>query len=175
MGLLLILSQGITRASLPNKPSTLRFLFTTNHLRGLRRSQYLITMKRLLIIIFCLGIWTAPAAAQVYYTPFFRTTTRNLSQIILENGIYKLPVQYESNTGHNATYILNVKIQNDKITCIYFDNGGSVHDGYNNSGYTWDGGGIKWDTDWNGNIQSGIAIIQVRYHDGGYQLFTIKF
>lgn len=132
-------------------------------------------MKRLLIIIFCLGIWIAPITAQVYYTPFFRTTTRNLNKTILDDGVYKLPVEYSSNTGHEATYILNVKIQNDNITCIYFDNGGLIHAGYNNSGYTWRGGGINWNTDWDGNIQSGMAVIQINYNDGDWQLFTIKF
>lgn len=131
-------------------------------------------MRRLFIIIFCLGVLSAPATAQMYYTPLHHTTTRNLNEVILDNGIYELPVQYESNTGHNATYVLNVKIQNDIITCIYFGNGGSVHAGYNNSGYTWSGGGIQWSIDWSGNIQRGIAIIQVVYNDGQWQLFTIQ-
>ena len=130
-------------------------------------------MKRLLIIIFWLGILIAPTTAQVSYTPFFPITTRNLNKIILNNGIYELPVQYDSNTGHKANYQLNVKIQNDNVVCIYFGNGGCVHSGYNNSGYSWRGGGIKWNTDWNGNIRGGIAIIQVEYNDGRWQLFTI--
>ena len=37
VGLLLILSQGITRASLQNKPSALRFLFTTNQPQWAKR------------------------------------------------------------------------------------------------------------------------------------------
>jgi hypothetical protein len=131
-------------------------------------------MKRLFIIIFfCLSIFTTSATAQVY-TPFFRTTTRNLSKVILQNGVYELPVHYESNTGHTTRYNLNVKIQNDNIVCIYFGNGGCVHSGYNNSGYTWRGGGIQWNTDYYGNVNSGRAIIQIEYNDGRWQLFTIQ-
>ena len=61
------------------------------------------------------------------------------------------------------------------IILLHFNNGGSVHSGRNNSGYTWRGGGIQWNTDWYGNIQSGKAIMQVDYGNGQWQLFTIVF
>lgn len=131
-------------------------------------------MKRLLIIIFGLGILIAPTTAQGIYKPVVPTTSRNLNKIILDDGIYELPVQYVSNTSYNTSYKLKVKIQNDNIVCIYFDNGGYLHSGYNNSGYSWSGGGIRWNTDWNGNIISGKAIIQIDYNDNRWQLFTIS-
>ena len=61
------------------------------------------------------------------------------------------------------------------ITHIYFNNGGSVHNGRNNSGYTWSGGGIEWNVDIYGNIKGGRAIVDVTYLGGGWQLFTIDF
>ncbi len=90
-------------------------------------------------------------------------------------GIYKVSVECQSHTGHKATYTLYVKVQQDNVTYIYFDNGGYIHSGYNNSGYTWRGGGIQWNVDWSGNIINGKAVIHVNYDYGGYQLFTIHF
>jgi hypothetical protein len=134
--------------------------------------------KLFLLLIFCLGLQVVPTAAQVVggivYTPNFSVTSRNLSDVILDNGVYELPVSYQSHTGQKSNYVLDVKIQNDNVVCIYFGNGGYVHSGYNNSGYSWRGGGIKWNVDWSGNIISGHAIIQVTYDNGGYQLFTVR-
>lgn len=135
--------------------------------------------KLFLLIIFFLGFQVLPTVAQVVggysvYTPYFSVTNRNLSDVILDNGVYELPVSYQSHTGQKSNYVLDVKIQNDNVVCIYFGNGGYVHSGYNNSGYSWRGGGIQWNVDWNGNIISGHAIIQVTYDNGGYQLFTVK-
>jgi hypothetical protein len=134
--------------------------------------------KLLLFIVICLGFHVVPAAAQVKgkvsYTPFMPVTSRNLTDVILDNGVYELPVNYQSHTGEKSNYVLDVKIQNDNVVCIFFGNGGYVHNGYNSSGYTWRGGGIQWSVDWNGNILSGVAIIQLYYDSGGYQLFTVR-
>ncbi|MBR5147884.1 MAG: hypothetical protein IKV15_01645 [Bacteroidaceae bacterium] len=111
----------------------------------------------------------------VSYTPTFSVTQRNLRQVILDDGIYKLGVEYKSNSTNFAQYELEVRIQNDNVTHIYFGNDGYVHSGRNNSGYTWRGGGINWNVDFYGNITGGSAIIQVNYQGGRWQLFTINF
>ena len=59
------------------------------------------------------------------------------------------------------------------ITTIFFGDGGSVHFGYNNSGYTYLGGGIHFDTDYNGNITRAYAKIQVNYDNGAWQYFIV--
>lgn len=140
-------------------------------------------MKRIIYIILLAltlsGLFNY-ASAQSYdqplltYTPSFDVTHRNLSQIILDDGVYELKVEYKSHTTHSTQYVLDVCIQNDTITAIYFGNGGSVHRGHNNGGYIWNGGGIRWSTDYYGNIISGYAIVQVSYNGGGWQLFTIR-
>lgn len=135
-------------------------------------------LKSLLLgITLAIFATVTPVIAQipfVSYTPVFETTQRNLRQVILDDGIYELVVDCESHTSHRARYILEVRIQNDNVTAIYFDNGGSVHSGWNNSGYSWSGGGIRWSTDYYGNITSGYAVIQVTYQGGGWQLFTVR-
>lgn len=111
----------------------------------------------------------------VSYSPTFNVTYRNLSQIILDDGFYDLTVECESNSSNTRRYILEVLIENDNIVRINFDNGGSLHKGLNNSGYTWRGGGIKWEVDYRGNIVRGKAVIHVDYGGGRWQLFTIYF
>lgn len=129
------------------------------------------------VIVLYLNI--TPSIAQsftpsfVSHTPVFDVTNRNLRQIILDDGVYELVVECSSSSGSNARYILDVRIQNDEVTHIYFDNGGSLHRGWNNSEYTWRGGGIRWSSDYYGNITDGIAIIQVTYQGGRWQLFKV--
>lgn len=126
-------------------------------------------------------IMVQPASAQYLsipyatYTPVFNVTQRNLNEIVLDDGVYELTVNCKSHTGLDQNYTLDVRIQDDRVIQIYFSNGGSVHSGRNNTGYTWRGGGIAWNTDWYGNIQSGKAIMQVDYGNGQWQLFTISF
>lgn len=132
----------------------------------------------ILITVFIIAL---PTSAQYYtppfvtYTPVFDVTQRNLNEVVLDDGVYELTVNCKSHTGLNQNYTLDVRIQDDRVVQIYFSNGGSVHSGRNNSGYTWRGGGIAWNTDWYGNIQSGKAIMQVDYGNGQWQLFTIVF
>ncbi|MBO5919326.1 MAG: hypothetical protein J6Q34_02395 [Bacteroidales bacterium] len=136
--------------------------------------------KLFLFSILAMLLFTSnQATAQNYlpfvsHTPVFDVTQRNLREVILDDGVYTLPVEYQSNSTSYERYTLNVKIQNDQITHIYFDNGGYLHRGSNNSGYTWSGGGIRWNVDYNGNIRSGIAKISIKYSGGRWQLFTIK-
>lgn len=131
-------------------------------------------------VIFAFLTTITPVKAQNYdlpfvsFTPVFSTTERNLSKVVLDDGIYELIVDCKSSTGHEARYILDVRIKNDNVTAIYFDNGGSLHNGWNNSDYSWSGGGIMWDTDYYGNIISGHAIIQISYQRGRWQLFTVR-
>lgn len=63
---------------------------------------------------------------------------------------------------------------NDNVVCIYFDDGGYLHNGSNSSGYKWRGGGIQWNIDWHGNITGGRAEIMVQYPGNQYQLFTVR-
>ena len=141
-------------------------------------------MKRILLIggfLIFVSVFALPGNAQYYtppyavYTPSFNVTQRNLDEIVLDDGIYELTVNCKSHTGLDRDYTLEVRIQDDRVTQIYFGNGGSVHSGRNNSGYTWRGGGIRWNTDRYGNIKSGEAIMQVHYGNGLWQLFTIVF
>jgi hypothetical protein len=137
-------------------------------------------MKRILFTILLFALMPfVTLKAQSYqppfasYTPFLPISQRNIPEIILEDGVYEVTVQYKSSTEHEATYKLNVYIRNDTVEKIYFNNGGSLHSGFNNSGYTYRGGGVVFSTDFQGNITSGEARIQVIYDNGQWQYFVI--
>ena len=80
----------------------------------------------------------------------------------LPDGWYVAIVKYTNySTGTYSTYTLNVKVGWGKIKAIDFGNDGSVHDGYNNSGYFYNGGYLSYDTDYNGNITAAYANVTV--------------
>jgi len=63
----------------------------------------------------------------------------------ISNGWYNATVKYYNpNTDTQSTYSLSVRVENDAVTAIDFGNGGSVHSGYNNSGYSYSGGRLTF-------------------------------
>ena len=99
--------------------------------------------KRIFSIITMLFIASFQVFSQTHNIPFvsctpvYDVTQRNLRQVILDDGVYEVLVDYKSNTTSREQYVLDVRIQNDNITHIYFNNGGYVHNGVNYSDYTW--------------------------------------
>lgn len=92
----------------------------------------------------------------------------------IENGNYEAVVYYSSTTGQKSTYELVVTVTNDVVTAIHFGNNGSVHSGYNNSGYTYSGGSLTFSRDYNGNIISASTTVKVTYYNGTIQYFQIE-
>jgi hypothetical protein len=91
----------------------------------------------------------------------------------IPDGWYSATVKYTNySTGTYATYTLNVRVSYGKVKEIDFGNGGSVHDGYNNSGYIYSGGYLSYDTDYNGTITSAYATVNV-YSNGDTKYFKI--
>ena len=93
----------------------------------------------------------------------------------IDNGWYVATVSYyNSKTFHRATYTLNVYVEYNNVTKIDFGDGGSVHSGYNNSGYMYSGGYLSINKDYSGNIQSATTNVTVSYYDPYYtQTFDI--
>ena len=88
-------------------------------------------------------------------------------QSILRDGNYRASVHYLSHTGYEANYSLVVSVKNDKVTAIYFENGGSVHDGLNDWDYSYDGGKLSPVVDYGGSLvaMKGKVIISTYYMD----------
>ena len=84
----------------------------------------------------------------------------------IENGKYEAVIYYSSTTGQKSTYELVVTVTNDVVTAIHFGNGGSVHSGFNNEGYTYSGG--------HGNITGASTTVKVTYPNGTTQYFQIE-
>jgi hypothetical protein len=115
-------------------------------------------MKKLLVLLLLLVI------------PFF-SFERTIDGI--EDGWYRATVVYfNTSTYTRSTYTLNVKVEWDRVVAIDFGNGGSVHSGYNSSGYIYGGGYLYFSRDYDYNIISATATVTVT--DGSdYSTFNI--
>jgi hypothetical protein len=95
-----------------------------------------------------------------------RKIESNLSQQI-DDGWYTAKVGYYNNsTFTRATYSLDVKVEYNSVTAIDFGNGGSVHSGYNNSGYTYYGGSLYMEKNYQGQIVAATTKVTVSDSDG---------
>lgn len=90
----------------------------------------------------------------------------------IDNGWYEATVKYStSNTYTKSTYTLKVKVEYNSVTKIDFGNGGSVHSGYNNSGYYYSGGHLSFERNFNNEIVAATTRVTVsegsvyRYYD----------
>tara|TARA_B110000902_G_C14188663_1_gene543322 strand:- start:546 stop:962 length:417 start_codon:yes stop_codon:yes gene_type:complete len=106
-------------------------------------------------------------------TPLPELTSTLSSDI--DNGWYTARVEYyNSKTYTRATYTLNVYVEYNSISKIDFGDGGSVHDGYNNSGYSFYSSSLRLNKDYNGNVRSATADVTVTYYNPYYtQTFDI--
>ena len=95
------------------------------------------------------------------------------NQNAIEDGWYEAIVKYSSHTGEKSTYTLYVKVERLMVVAIDFGNGGSVHNGRNNSGYYYRGGALFFERDRNGNVIAANATVDVSYINGGWQRFQI--
>jgi hypothetical protein len=59
-----------------------------------------------------------------------------------------------------------VKVEYDRVTAIDFGNGGSVHSGFNNSGYTYSGGSLSMKRDYQGNLVGATKRVSVSDSNG---------
>ncbi len=115
-------------------------------------------MKSLLFLLF-LG-FQVPAAYSSEILPKHEVSTEALQNI--ENGWYEATVSYfNPKTFTKSNYRLNVKVEYNRVTAIDFGNGGSVHAGYNNSGYSYSGGTLSFRRDYSGNIVSASTRVTI--------------
>ncbi len=112
----------------------------------------------------------------LFFSPTIRLEADNIthsnlsnSQSNIENGWYQATVKYcNYSTYTQSKYTLNVKVEYGRVIVIDFGNGGSVHSGYNNSGYTYSGGYIHMERDYNYNIVAAKARVTIT------EDFTVK-
>lgn len=93
----------------------------------------------------------------------------------IQDGWYKATVKCSNfMTSTFETHILNVKVKSEKVIEIKFGEGGSIHDGYNNTGYTYSGGTLYPEKDYKGNIISAEASVNIYESNGTVRNFKIK-
>jgi len=110
--------------------------------------------------------------AQCQDFPTFKDSSE-ISFEDIDNGWYNASVSYyNQSTYQKSTYTLSVKVEFDRVTVIDFGNGGSVHSGFNNSGYLYNGGNLSMQ-DYQGNINAATTRVSVSDSDGT-QTFDIS-
>lgn len=130
------------------------------------------SLKHLFVsVLFC--ITYTSVGIENNSTPLPELTSTLSSDI--DNGWYTARVEYyNSKTYTRATYTLNVYVEYNSISKIDFGDGGSVHDGYNNSGYSFYSSSLRLNKDYNGNVRSATADVTVTYYNPYYtQTFDI--
>ena len=78
-------------------------------------------------------------------------------------------VSYESSTGHQNTYELPVVVSDGVVKQIIFNNGGSVHAGRNNLGYTYYGGKLQYAE----GIDAYTTVVIIVYPNNLWKKYTI--
>ena len=130
------------------------------------------TLKSIFVtFLFCIT-FTSQGVGN-YSTPLTEITSTSISDI--DNGWYTATVEYyNSKTYTRATYTLNVYVEYNSISKIDFGDGGSVHDGYNNSGYSFYSSHLRLNKNYNGAVTSATADVSVTYYNPYYtQTFDI--
>lgn len=97
---------------------------------------------------------------------------------VLKDGNYNAIVQYYNpSTYTKSTYELVVTVKGDRVTAIHFPNQGSLHSGYNNSGYSYNGGNLSFQYSKNSSGQSYVSSastsVTIRYSNGSQTVFNV--
>jgi hypothetical protein len=127
-------------------------------------------MKHFLILLFLLcSVTVTPLATQVHAFSYVKPALSGI-----KDGWYSATVKYSNyKTYTNSTYTLDVQVQYNSVTKIDFGNGGSIHSGYNNSGYTYSGGYLSFERDFNQNIVAATTTITV-YDNGNTKTYNVR-
>lgn len=112
-------------------------------------------------------------AQYVVYEPLPPAGKTNYSRHV-EDGVYNATVYYMNvGNSYSAKYTLKVSVSYGRVTKIDFGNGGNVHTGFNNEGYTYSGGELTYKRDNNYDIVSGTASVTIMDPDIKIKRFTI--
>lgn len=97
-----------------------------------------------------------------------------ISDGLIKNGWYDASVHYSNyNTNFESTYKLRVKVRGDYVVAIDFGNGGELHEGNNDSGYSYDGDQLVYHYNRNNQIHSATTTVNIT-DKSGTRYFQIK-
>jgi len=123
-------------------------------------------MKKITLILGVLISFLLTSVSANNETKTFVVSKSNISMGI-KDGTYEATVTYTNfNTGTSNKYILDVKVEYNRVVKIDFGNGGSIHSGYNNENYVYSGGYLFFETDFNGNIKAATTTVTISDQSG---------
>jgi hypothetical protein len=118
------------------------------------------------LTLLAINLFFIAMEAQCQTLPTFKDSSE-ISVEAIDNGWYDAAVSYyNASTYQRSNYTLSVKVEYDSGTAIDFGNGGSVHSGYNNSGYSYYGGTLTMKRDYQGNIVAATTRVSVTDSNG---------
>lgn len=124
-------------------------------------------MKKILLFALFLLIVNANFSNDLQLCSTFTSSTFQT----IENGTYSASVTYyNEKTYTRSSYTLNVTVNYDRVVAIHFGNGGSLHTGYNNEGYTYSGGTLSFKRDYNGNIIGAYTTVEISESSNPYKV-----
>jgi hypothetical protein len=116
--------------------------------------------------LFAISLLFIVIEAQSQAFPVFSVSSE-ISVEGIDNGWYDAAVSYYNpSTYQRSNHILSLKVEYDSVTVIDFGNGGSVHSGFNNSGYTYSGGSLSMKRDYQGNLVGATTRVSVSDSNG---------
>ena len=119
-------------------------------------------ISRLVVIVFLVHQWSVPVEGKVLWGN-------------IDDGWYTAKVSYTNyKTSYKARYTLDVAVKNDRVTVISFPDGGSLHTGYNNSGYTYGGGTLFFERNYSGDIIAASTTVDIYNLDGATLAIRIR-
>jgi hypothetical protein len=92
----------------------------------------------------------------------------------VKSGAYEATVKYQNpNTYTKSTYTLIVVVESNRVTKIRFGNGGSVHTGFNNSGYNYYGGWLEYQYEQYDNVISATTRVTI-YKGNSISIYDVS-
>lgn len=134
-------------------------------------------MKKFMLLVWLLfffGNVEAQTGGRSFFSAVRNPFATTNQQEELPDGNYKSIVNYFSTTGHRATYELEVSVRRQQVVAIFFPNGGYIHNGRNNSDYTYTGGWLNCNRNNYGEITEAYTTVEVTYSNGTKQTFFIE-
>ncbi|MCG2590639.1 hypothetical protein [Rhodohalobacter sulfatireducens] len=131
-------------------------------------------MNRLMVLISLIFALSCFSGLKADANPGNQSTFVFIQKI--EDGWYTSTVKsLNLNTYRRSIYLLNVRIENNRVTAIDFGNGEILHVGQNNSGYQYSDGYLSVDKGYKNSHIIGVSgQVRISWNTGTVIIYDIK-
>lgn len=131
-------------------------------------------MNRVILLISLIFALSCSFSLKAEANPDYQSNSVFLQKI--ENGWYTTTVKsLNLKTYTRSIYLLNVRIENNRVTAIDFGNGEILHVGENNSGYQYSDGYLSIDRGYKDSHIIGVSgQVRISWNNGNVIIYDIK-